>query len=80
MTGKRYFFVHFSIFLGLCGTFAVAGLSSYKQYLRTKDAPVFHFDAARPRMKEEVKEAARPQANPPRPGVAVLAMGERIAR
>ncbi len=80
MTGKRYFFVHFSIFLGLCGTFAVAGFSSYQQYLQIKDAPAFHFDAAAPRAKEASKEAGRPQSNLPRPDVAVLAMGEGLAR
>ena len=26
---KRYFFIHLAIFAGVCGTFAIAGISSY---------------------------------------------------
>ena len=34
MAPKRYFFVHLMIFVGLCATFAIAGLSSYREYVK----------------------------------------------
>lgn len=34
MAPKRYFFVHLVIFVGLCATFAIAGLSSYRDYMK----------------------------------------------
>jgi len=36
MANKRYFFVHLAILAGLCSTFAIAGLSSYRDYLEIK--------------------------------------------
>jgi hypothetical protein len=36
MAPKRYFFVHLVIFVGLCATFAIAGLSSYREYRRAE--------------------------------------------
>ena len=37
MSSKRYFFVHLGIFVALCGAFAVAGLSSYNEFLASRD-------------------------------------------
>ena len=36
MARKRFFFVHLAIFAALCGTFLVAGLSSYREYVASR--------------------------------------------
>ncbi len=40
MASKRYFFVHLAIFAGLCSTFAISGLSSYRDYLKKEQISV----------------------------------------
>lgn len=41
MSGKRYFFVHLVIFAGLCTIFTVAGVSSYREFLKTESGAGF---------------------------------------
>ena len=40
MASKRYFFVHLAIFAGVCGTFAISGLSAYRDYLEREQHTV----------------------------------------
>ena len=51
MARKRFFFVHLAIFVALCSTFVVTGISSYREYVASKGSAVATqpaTDAARP--------------------------------
>ncbi len=54
MARKRYVFVHLAIFASICCTFAVAGISSYRDFVKARDGDV----AARPAPVSPAKEPA----------------------
>jgi hypothetical protein len=70
MARKRYFFVHLVIFAAVCGTFAVAGISSYRDFIRTRGSA---FAQAAERGGNESRDAAGKSAIP------VLALSANLA-
>jgi len=68
MSRKRYFFVHLAIFAAVCGSLAIAGVSSYQDFETERQA------VAESRARAENADP-RPAA-PAIPEVPVLALSE----
>jgi hypothetical protein len=69
MARKRYFFVHLAIFAAVCATFAIAGFSSYQDYV----------DDQRPEVASPSGTTAAPGERPARtgPDISVLALSAK---
>ena len=65
MSRKRYFFVHLAIFAAVCGSLAIAGVSSYQDFESERQT------VAESRAKAE---NAGPDQAAPAPEVPVLAL------